>query len=61
MPEYAKMTYAIADAPRPTMSAGRRPYRSENRPHIGALTNCAIANDETSSPTTSPFAPNSLA
>ena len=54
---YAKMMYAIAEAPRPIRRAGRRPYLSEKRPHIGALSSCAIANDAMSAPTTNPPAP----
>jgi len=51
----------MADAPKPIMRAGRRPYLSEKRPHMGALANCATAKDETSNPTTKPLAPNDLA
>ena len=43
-----KITYAIADAPSATSRAGRRPNRSEKRPHIGALTSCATVNADTS-------------
>ena len=57
----AKMMYAITDAPSPTSSAGRLPYASENRPHIGALMSWATANELTSVPTTSPPAPSDLA
>jgi len=58
---YANTIYATADAIIPTTSAGRRPYRSENRPQIGALSSCATENDDTSNPTTNPFAPNDFA
>jgi hypothetical protein len=57
----SEFTYAIADAPSPIRRAGRRPYRSEKRPHIGALMICATANDATSAPTIKPPAPMFLA
>ena len=57
----AKMMYAITDALSPTSSAGRRPYASEKRPHIGALMSCATENELTRTPTTSPPAPSVLA
>ena len=40
-----KTQNAAADALRLTSSAGRRPYRSETRPQIGAETSCATKND----------------
>jgi len=44
---YAKMTYDTADAPRAMRRAGRRPYRSENRPQSGADSSVARENAET--------------
>jgi hypothetical protein len=37
-------TYATAEAESPIRSAGRRPYRSETRPQIGAAISWAIEN-----------------
>src|SRR5690606_29464375 len=57
----ANTTYAIADAPSPIRSAGRRPYLSEKRPHNGALTSCATENAAIRTVTTNPLAPRSVA
>jgi hypothetical protein len=41
------------------MSAGRRPYRSEKRPQIGALSRLAIEKEDIKTPTTQPLPPSS--
>ena len=53
----AKMTYATALAPMPIIRAGRRPKRSETRPHIGAEESWAMAKQETISAITVPSPP----
>ena len=45
---------AADDATSATSSTGRRPQRSLQRPHHGALTNCAMVNDETTRPVNAP-------
>ncbi|MDZ7592507.1 MAG: hypothetical protein U5L05_17900 [Rubrivivax sp.] len=55
--EKAKMMYAMPLAAMPTSRAGRRPRRSETRPHIGALTSCAMAKLETIRAITEPSPP----
>ena len=45
----------MAEAPNAMSSAGRRPYRSENRPHSGALASWATVNAATMTPVTNPI------
>ena len=48
---------AMAAPARPTSSTGRRPWRSDTRPHSGEATSCATANAEISGPTIQSAAP----
>ena len=57
VPASPKTTYANAEISKPVITAGRRPKRSETRPHVGALRSCAIENAEMSNPMTKPVAP----
>src|ERR1041385_927994 len=49
-PASPKMKYAAVDAASPASSAGRRPRRSDTRPHTGDATSCATGNEAVSRP-----------
>src|ERR1051325_8409225 len=60
-PAKPKITYAIAEALSPTSSAGRRPYRSDTRPHTGDDASCATGKEADSTPMRDALASSRLA
>ena len=50
----ANRKYEIVEPARPTSNTGRRPIRSDNRPHSGANRNCIAENEAMRQPRIAP-------